>query len=157
MWLTKFLLDRTVPFSSIYTLTRHKKDEIMDYCSFVQELIVWIEDNLYQSLTLDAVAEKSGYSKWHLQRIFHTVTGEKIGIYIRNKRLEMAAIELAGNNQKISDISSLYGFSSQHSFSRAFKNKFKCSPTEFRKIKNRLTTNKIRYLKNSGLEPLDSI
>ena len=36
----------------------------------ITQLLAWIEQNLDQPLTLDDIAAKSGYSKWHLQRLF---------------------------------------------------------------------------------------
>ncbi|MGO2369369.1 MAG: helix-turn-helix domain-containing protein, partial [Serratia sp. (in: enterobacteria)] len=38
----------------------------------IRELLVWIEDNLTNPLSLDIVSAKSGYSKWYLQRMFKT-------------------------------------------------------------------------------------
>lgn len=36
----------------------------------VNDLIVWINKNIEMPLKIDDVAIKSGYSKWHLQRLF---------------------------------------------------------------------------------------
>lgn len=38
--------------------------------SHIRELLVWIEDNLTNPLSLDIVSAKSGYTKWYLQRMF---------------------------------------------------------------------------------------
>ena len=46
----------------------------------------WLEGHLDQPLSLDNVAAKAGYSKWHLQRMFKDVTGHAIGAYIRARR-----------------------------------------------------------------------
>lgn len=41
----------------------------------IKELLLWIEVNLEKPLLLDDVAIKSGYTKWHLQRVFKQATG----------------------------------------------------------------------------------
>ena len=43
--------------------------------SHIKELLVWIEDNLTNPLSLDIVSAKSGYTKWYLQRMFKKQTG----------------------------------------------------------------------------------
>jgi AraC family transcriptional regulator, mar-sox-rob regulon activator len=54
----------------------------MDHSLFVLELKEWLEKQLERphALTIDLVAEKAGYSKWHLQRVFRDVTGENLGV-----------------------------------------------------------------------------
>lgn len=47
----------------------------MDQASIIHDLLDWLESHLDQPLALDNVAAKSGYSKWHLQRMFKEVTG----------------------------------------------------------------------------------
>ena len=51
----------------------------------VRDLIKWIDLHIEGRLKIEDVAEKSGYSKWHLQRMFLQVTGETLGCYIRKK------------------------------------------------------------------------
>lgn len=36
----------------------------------IHSILDWIEDNLESPLSLEKVLERSGYSKWHLQRMF---------------------------------------------------------------------------------------
>ena len=55
----------------------------MDQTSIIRDLLRWLDEHLDQPLSLDNVAAKAGYSKWHLQRMFKDVTGEAIGAYIR--------------------------------------------------------------------------
>lgn len=62
----------------------------MDQDSIIRDLLNWLENYLDQPLSLDNVAAKAGYSKWHLQRMFKDVTGHAIGAYIRARRLTKA-------------------------------------------------------------------
>ncbi|SVJ51041.1 right origin-binding protein [Klebsiella pneumoniae] len=47
----------------------------MDQTNIIRDLLAWLDNNLDQPLSLDNVATKAGYSKWHLQRMFKEVTG----------------------------------------------------------------------------------
>lgn len=98
----------------------------------IQDLMEWLENNLDKSLSLDHVAAKSGYSKWHLQRMFRNVTGDALGTYIRTRRLSRAASELCLRDHSILDIALQSGFDSQQSFSRAFKRQFSQTPGAYR-------------------------
>ncbi|TKI03456.1 helix-turn-helix domain-containing protein [Martelella alba] len=98
----------------------------------IRDLQQWLEKNLDKSLSLDEVAARSGYSKWHLQRMFRHVTGDALGSYIRTRRLSRAASELCFKDQSILDIALQSGFDSQQSFSRAFKRQFSQTPGAFR-------------------------
>lgn len=51
----------------------------------IETLTDWIDDNLHKPLRIDDIARHAGYSKWHLQRLFHHHKGESIGRYIREK------------------------------------------------------------------------
>ena len=42
----------------------------------IHSILDWIEDNLESPLSLEKVSERSGYSKWHLQRMFKKETGQ---------------------------------------------------------------------------------
>lgn len=66
----------------------------MDQAGIIRDLLSWLETHLDQPLSLDNVAAKAGYSKWHLQRMFKDVTNNAIGAYIRQRRLSKAAVAL---------------------------------------------------------------
>lgn len=46
----------------------------MDQAGIIRDLLIWLEGHLDHPLSLDNVAAKAGYSKWHLQRMFKDVT-----------------------------------------------------------------------------------
>nr|ELR5226154.1 AraC family transcriptional regulator [Providencia rettgeri] len=103
--------------------------------SVISEIILWIEQNLESRLSLDTVADKSGYTKWHFQRLFKNQTGLALGSYIRARRLSCSAVALRLTNDSIMDISLRYRFDSQQTFCRAFKKQFNLTPSEYRKRK----------------------
>lgn len=99
----------------------------------VKDIIVWIEQNLDSRLSLDIIAEKSGYTKWHFQRLFKAYTGISLGKYILARRLSCGAYALRITRSSLLDISLKYRFDSQQTFCRAFKKQFNITPSEYRK------------------------
>ncbi|MCL8380105.1 helix-turn-helix domain-containing protein, partial [Escherichia coli] len=85
----------------------------MSHQKIIQDLIAWIDEHIDQPLNIDVVAKKSGYSKWYLQRILHTVTHQTLGDYIRQRRLLLAAVELRTTERPIFDIAMDLGYVSQ--------------------------------------------
>lgn len=106
---------------------------MMNQANIISDLIKWIEKNLEQPLSIDHVADKSGYSKWHLQRMFKKVTGQILGTYIRHRRLTHAALALRLTSKPILDIAMQYRFDSQQTFTRSFKKQFNVTPATYRR------------------------
>lgn len=100
--------------------------------SIIHDLVYWIESHLEEPLNVKRVASKSGYSQWHLQRLFKDITGDSLAYYIRKKRLQSAASELKQSKRSIAEIAYQYQFDSQQSFTRAFKKMFSTTPSDYR-------------------------
>jgi len=100
---------------------------------FTASLLEWIENNIESSLPLDFISQKSGYSKWHVQRIFKKNTGLKIADYIRKRKISKAALAIKLTDSTIYDIALEFGYDSQQTFTRAFKKYFLISPGAYRK------------------------
>lgn len=92
----------------------------------------WIDLNLHEKITVEKLSKVSGYSIWHLQKIFKNNFGISISTYVRHKRLEIAADKLANTNLRIIDISLECGFDSQNVFCRVFLKKFNVTPSIYR-------------------------
>lgn len=110
----------------------------------VHELVYWIEDNLEGDLSLDNISKRAGYSKWHLQRVFKKSTGTALGEYCRRRRLSKTALLLRLTKKDIYEIAMQYGFDSQQTFTRAFRQNFKLTPHAYRRAE---------YFNMNGLLP----
>ncbi|KAA8674509.1 helix-turn-helix transcriptional regulator [Clostridium sp. HV4-5-A1G] len=108
----------------------------MNYNACIRKSIEYINDNLDKKMRLEDIAGKVFLSKFHFHRVFHAATGESVAQYIRRRRLEEAAKELVNTDSKIVDIALKYQFSSQESFTRAFKKLYGTPPRKFRKNSN---------------------
>ncbi len=109
----------------------------MNYLKRVQMGIDYIEDNLDFDVSLAEVAQATGLSQWHFQRIFKALTHETLKTYIRSRRMANALDKLLSTNFRILDIAISAGFESQESFTRAFQKTFGISPSAYRKLGNK--------------------
>ena len=98
----------------------------------IQEVITYINSHLAEDLPIDELAGRAYISKFYLMRKFKADTGYGIHQYIRSKRLLLAR-DLLKTPMPITAISEEVGFADYSTFSRAFKEMFKCSPRDYRK------------------------
>lgn len=105
----------------------------------IQKSIDYIEKHLNEKIKLGEIAKQSHFSEFHFHRLFHKAVGTSVMEYVRKKRLSEAAIELAVTHGKITDIAFKYQFSSEESFSRAFKKVYGASPRDYRNTQRRIS------------------
>lgn len=101
---------------------------------YINDLVDWIEANLTDDLNIDLITLKSGYSKWHMQRMFKEMTGQTLAAYTRKRRLTLSAMALRLTRMPLIDIAVRFGFDNQQNFTRVFKNHFSVTPGAFRRI-----------------------
>ncbi|WP_084438775.1 AraC family transcriptional regulator [Shinella sp. HZN7] len=92
----------------------------------------FIEENLGSDLTLSALAEITGLSRFHFSRSFKAATGESPYQYVLRRRMERARLLLASGEMPIDEIASRLGFQDSAYFQRTFKSWVGMSVKEFR-------------------------
>ena len=103
------------------------------YVGRVNAVMDYIEAHLGDELSIEQLAEVAHFSPYHFHRIFSTMTGETLGQFIGRLRLEHAANRLVAQpDRPVIDIALECGFANPSSFSRAFREGFGMSPTEWR-------------------------
>lgn len=104
-----------------------------EYVARVNRVIDHIERNLAEPLSLAALADVAGMSRFHFHRIFGALVGETLHGFVQRLRVERAATMLLVNPAtSITAIAIDCGFSSSATFARAFKEAFDMSATEWR-------------------------
>ena len=93
----------------------------------------YIDNNITSIDGAMSFSEVFGYNYTYLSRFFKKITGENISTYITNKKLFLAKEMLSSSDTSITEIANQLHYSSIHVFSRAFKNKFKISPIDYRR------------------------
>ncbi|HHG8771655.1 TPA: helix-turn-helix domain-containing protein [Raoultella planticola] len=108
-----------------------RKNEIQ--LAVLDALVRWIKNNLEKKLTVNALSMFSGYSEWHLFRLFRQHFNLSPMEYIRQQRMllcrELLQIQPAF---RIVDICVMTGYEDISAFNRTFKRYYALTPTQFR-------------------------
>jgi len=104
----------------------------MDWQTKMNNVLDYIEKNLIDEIKLETIAKIAGCSVWEFQRLFSFVAHISLGEYIRGRKLDLAAREIQGSEEKIIDIGLKYGYDSPAAFSRAFSRQYGVSPSSAR-------------------------
>lgn len=92
-----------------------------------------IDRHLNEELDLRTLARIAHFSAFHFHRVFCSWTDETLGDYVRRRRVEIAAVRLAGQPKlSILNVAISVGFGSAEAFARAFKARFGCTASEWR-------------------------
>ncbi len=98
----------------------------------IHSILDWIEDNLGIATVTGESVRAFGLLKWHLQRMFKKETGHSLGQYIRSRKMTEIAQKLKESNEPILYLAERYGFESQQTLTRTFKNYFDVPPHKYR-------------------------
>ncbi|WP_281560535.1 AraC family transcriptional regulator [Thalassomonas sp. RHCl1] len=108
-----------------------------EYQRRINQAMNYISEHATESLSLDDIAQKAYFSKYHFHRIFKAFAGETVAGFTRRIRLEQAANLLyLDKAQSITKIALDYGFSSAQNFTKQFTKHFGESPSFFRQDNN---------------------
>lgn len=106
----------------------------MDWLDRMNGVMDYLEANLTEDISYDAVARLACCGSDHFQRMFPFITGITLSEYIRRRRLTAAAFELQTTDVKIIDLAMKYSYDSPEAFSRAFKKLHGVAPVSAREI-----------------------
>lgn len=97
--------------------------------SQVEQLLKYINRNLSENLSIDHLAERFFFSKYHMMRKFKKETGYTIHNYIISKRL-LHARSLIAQGTPVMKAAIQSGFQDYTAFVRAYKKQFGTVPTQ---------------------------
>lgn len=98
----------------------------------IDQIDARIKKNDNEALSLTNLSKDLGYSEYYLSRKFKEISGMQYRDYLRYRRLAFALKELRDTDYGILDIALKYGFSSHEAFTRAFKEAYDITPSEYR-------------------------
>ena len=94
----------------------------------VEQLLKYINRNLSENLSIDQLANRFFFSKYHMMRKFKNETGYTIHNYITSKRLLMAR-SLISQGMPVMKAAQASGFHDYTTFVRAYKKQFGKAPS----------------------------
>lgn len=108
-----------------------KKKELRSYL-VIEPALRCIKNEYGRALTVEELAKLCNVSKHYFCRVFKSITGKSVMEYLRDFRLRVANVLLAGTGRSISDIAASCGFDSSNYFSRCYKKYYGKSPRQGR-------------------------
>jgi len=98
-----------------------------------KRILDFMEEQLAQDFSLDALADLVGLSPYHFARSFKRSVGEPPHRYWMRRRIERAKALLANQGRSVTEIAFDVGFGGSSAFSVAFHRITGQTPTEFRR------------------------
>jgi len=92
-----------------------------------------IVSGLDESLELESLARGAALSPFHFHRVFRGMVGETPLELHRRLRMERAAWRLLDGEDPITAIAFDAGYETHETFTRSFRTRYGCSPSEFRR------------------------
>jgi AraC family transcriptional regulator len=108
--------------SSAHRLDHARLRRVLDYISV----------HLADEITVAELAQVAGLSTFHFARMFTLAVGVSPNRYVSRLRLEQAMADVAAGKLSLAQIAFKSGFSSQASFTRAFRRATGITPGEYR-------------------------
>lgn len=103
--------------------------------SLVYRAVSYISGNFGKQFSLGDMAKDLGVSKYVLSRVFSKTFHCNFNQYLNEERLRHASGRLEHTNDTVLDICLDSGFGSQRTFNRVFKERYKVTPSQYRKDK----------------------
>ncbi len=115
-----------------------------EYVECIEGVKRYIRDHIHESLDREILASIAGFSVPHFHRVFRAHVGESAINYVRRLRMERAGRKLRMGAVDITEVALAAGYDSHAAFSKAFKQQFGLSPSEFRQLGCRAATQLLR-------------
>ncbi len=97
------------------------------------QIMHYIDTHMYSIKNLSVLSEKFSYNYSYLSNLFKNHTGITLSAYYQSRRLDAAKLLIEEKKLKINQIAEILGYSSPYAFSKAFKQKYECSPKKYTK------------------------
>lgn len=125
-------LDRRVLIDLAEAVLEKQRDK--DGPQPVNEGIRYIDEQLYDGVTAQRVADHLHFSVDYLTRLFREETGMTLSAYIRARKIEDAKALLEGSRLEIREIGGRLGFGTHSHFTSVFNKLVGMTPREYRAL-----------------------
>ncbi|MCP2009047.1 transcriptional regulator GlxA family with amidase domain [Duganella sp. HSC-15S17] len=98
------------------------------------QVLAWVEEDLTQNHSIDALAERALMSRRNFTRHFRQATGTSVKQWLLNQRLAHAQHLLESSEVSIEMVAQQAGFGSALSLRQHFRAALRTSPSEYRKL-----------------------
>lgn len=138
---SRFYADAAATMLAVHLLRRYSGQTNKIHNEFeklskskLRRVIEYLHDHLVENVSLDALANESGMSRFRLTRLFKQSTGLSPYQYLVRRRLEKVKELLANTDLTIAEIAQQSGFASQSHMSRMFRKYLSTTPKIYRQL-----------------------
>lgn len=136
-------LDAYAMASSVYRFfsdaTHSNSESDSQKAKIVDRIMAYVEKHYDTTISLDAISEEIGYSKYYLSHVFKEIMSLTIHEYVIRRRLTQVKHYLLEDVLSVEEIAQRCGFSSDVALYKTFKNVYAVTPGQFKKL-NRIKT-----------------
>lgn len=104
--------------------------KIKDKDLLFANVISYVENNIYDIAEIKDICDYFSFSESYLSHLFSEKLNVSLYQYFSNVRFEKA-LQLLNGGKSVTEVSDQLNYNSIYTFSRAFKNKFGISPTQY--------------------------
>ncbi len=122
----QIILTRSMSYFELVSRESLENDDI------IYQTVMYVAKNFKEDINLDTMAKELCVSKYVLSRIFSSTFHTNFNQYLNEQRLNYAVSMLEYTDWSITDICLESGFQSQRTFNRAFQEKYKKTPREYK-------------------------
>jgi len=117
---------------------------LQDHTERIADVVNYIHRHIGEPLDRETLASIAGFSIPHFHRVFTARVGESAISYSRRLRLERAARKLRMGAVDITEVALTAGYDTHAAFSKAFRQQFGLSHSEFRQLNCWIATQLLR-------------
>ncbi|AVM50128.1 GyrI-like domain-containing protein [Capnocytophaga sp. oral taxon 878] len=107
-----------------------------DYTQRINKVAEYINNHLNDPIEVKTLANIANLSHYHFSRIFKALKGESPAAFIARLRIETAVQLLRYSSLTVEEIAFNIGYETPASLSKAFKNHYNITPTQYRTNKD---------------------
>lgn len=104
-----------------------------DYVQRFNAALEYIDENYTEDISLEFLADRIGFSKFHFSRLFKQYTNYNFSDYLCNRRIRAAEELLSNPDSSITEVALESGFASISTFNRIFKQRKGMTPSEYKR------------------------
>ena len=83
---------------------KKERSDIVEHYDLIKNALVYIEDNIEDSLSLESVSNHFNISKFYFHRLFSAMTGYSFNNYLLSRRLNTSVKLIQNGNLSLTDI-----------------------------------------------------
>lgn len=131
------ILELLVVFTTIPIENKDKQKRYIDKArrDKIKQIHNELISNLDKKITIEMLSKKYNIGTTTLKLCFKEMYGQPIYTYLKDYKIHKSLHLLEETNKNINEIAGILGYDNSSKFAKVFKEKMKCTPTEYRKQK----------------------